>query len=182
VILDGSKPYLGGGLRVTPVPTHEGDLDEPDNFSFIYEWGDSRTLHLGDCQGLMVALADPLTQQRAREKVLHLYPDHYDLVLLPIGFVRDILEEAAAFAALLDTDRLVPMHYWEPADRDRFLEMVRHGADERGRPYRVRADPSARMTIHGGVGRAEVVEVTGLTPGPGARLIPQPPERQNPLG
>ena len=81
-ILRGERSLSAGGLTVTPIPTYEGSLEAPDNASFLFEFGGMKVLHLGDCQGLMVAADTTLIRS--------LYPDRYDLVLLPIGFVRDI--------------------------------------------------------------------------------------------
>ncbi len=162
-MLRDGEGFEGKGLRLTAIPTFEQSLAVSDNFSYLFEYGGLKVLHLGDCQALMTGLGEP----GIRDRVRTLYPDTYDLVLLPIGFVRDILEEAAAFAALLDARRMVPMHFWSPADRDRFLELMAGRTDSRERAYRVRSSPAAGLSLMSGEAvRDPAVEVIGLTPAP----------------
>jgi L-ascorbate metabolism protein UlaG (beta-lactamase superfamily) len=150
------------GLRITAIPTYEGQLDTPDNTSFLFEYGGLKVLHLGDCQALMTALAEP----GVRERIQALYPDTYDLVLLPIGFVTDIVEPAAVFAGLLDARRIVPMHYWSPADRDRFLDRLAGRTDGRGRPYRIVRSEGPDLALDVTVSDPDSVTVIGLSPAP----------------
>jgi L-ascorbate metabolism protein UlaG (beta-lactamase superfamily) len=171
-------PTSAGGLTITPIPTYEGSLEAPDNISFLFEFGGMRILHLGDCQGLMTSLAPEGSDgvEAAEALIRSLYPHRYDLVFLPIGFVSDILEEAATFATLLNADRIVPMHYWSPGDRDRFLELMEERRDSRGRPYRIQpaGGPELAMTARGesrGEGPPTPADerpprIIGLTPGP----------------
>lgn len=150
------------GLRITAIPTYEGRLDTPDNASFLFEYSGMKVLHLGDCQALMLGLAEPGGTERVRD----LYPDSYDLVLLPIGFIDDIVEEAAAFARLLDARRLVPMHYWSPVDRDRFLDRLEGRSDGQGRPYRIEPRDGPVLRLERTISDEGVVTVIGLTPAP----------------
>jgi L-ascorbate metabolism protein UlaG (beta-lactamase superfamily) len=163
-ILRGQGTYRRGDLTITPIPTFEADLETPDNLSFLFEYRGLRILHLGDCQGLMMALGSG--QLGIRERISRLYPGRYDLVLLPIGFVREILAEAAEFVALLDAGAVVPMHYWDPADRDTFLDLLEGQTDTRGRSYTTRREPGAIMRVAPGSSPPDYVEVMGLTPGP----------------
>lgn len=150
------------GLTITPIPTFEGALDTPDNTSYLFEYRGLKILHLGDCQALIVAIEDSAVQERVRT----LYPDSYDLVLAPIGFVRDILAEAARFVTMLDARRVIPMHYWSPADRNTFLELLANRVDARGRRYHVRVQPGATLWLDKDTEADSVVEAIGLTPGP----------------
>jgi L-ascorbate metabolism protein UlaG (beta-lactamase superfamily) len=95
-----------------------------------------------------------------------MYPDRYDLVLLPIGFVDEILEQAAAFAGLLDAKRVVPMHYWNPDDRDRFVQLLDGTSDARGHPYAVRATGGPELMLGATEGWEDGVEVIALSPAP----------------
>ncbi len=162
VILTRSDSFTAKGVSITPIPTFENTLDTPDNVSFLLEYADLKILHLGDCQALILHASEPGMPERIRQ----LYPDTYDLVFLPIGFVQDILAEAAEFVTHVDTRRVVPMHYWQPADRDSFLERMRDRTDARGANYQARAlqGASFRLTTEGR--RDDVIEVLGLTPGP----------------
>lgn len=163
-ILRGQGAYRRGDLTITPIPTFEADLETADNVSFLFEYRGLRILHLGDCQGLMVALGSG--GLGIRERILGLYPGRYDLVLLPIGFVQDILAEAAEFVTLLDARAVVPMHYWDPADRDAYLDLFEPRTDSRGRSYRTRKEPGAITRMRLGSSSPGHVEVVGLTPGP----------------
>ena len=171
----GDGAWQAQGLGVFPIPTFEGNLAEPDNTSFLFSYGDLRILHLGDCQGLMVALGAEEPPSEAREEVeatiQNLYPDRYDLVLLPIGFTRDILREAMEFLALLDVGQVIPMHYWTPTDRDTFLARLEGAMDGQGRPYRTEAIGGGRLILGKGASEAEVL-VWGLEPGPAGRRAP----------
>ncbi len=158
--------YETRGLTITPIPTFERTLDAPDNTSYLFEYRGLKLLHLGDCQALITGIDEP----GVRARVLDLYPDTYDLVLLPIGFTHDILAEATAFVKLLDARQVVPMHYWSPRDRDAFLTMLDGTTDSRGRRYEVHRQTGAEFELeqHQG-GNGETVQVTGLTPAPATR-------------
>jgi L-ascorbate metabolism protein UlaG (beta-lactamase superfamily) len=97
---------------------------------------------------------------------MDLYPGDYDLVLVPVGFTRDIFREAANFVTLLNARRVIPMHYWDPGDRDRFLELLEVKVDTRRRSYRAKIEPGATISLTSGPGSVDYVEVVGLTPGP----------------
>ncbi|UCD24526.1 MAG: hypothetical protein JSW51_01005, partial [Gemmatimonadota bacterium] len=101
------------------------------------------------------------------DRVRDLYPDTYDLVLVPIGFTRDIMAEAAEFVKLLDARHVIPMHYWDPQDRDDFLDMLEDAADSRDRAYQVKrfAGPALELRPHR-EGQAEATAAVGLAPAP----------------
>jgi L-ascorbate metabolism protein UlaG (beta-lactamase superfamily) len=174
-LLRGHGSFRRGALDITPIPTFEADLDGADNYSFLFEYRGLRILHLGDCQGLMVALgeagsgraAGEETEDRSeiRDRIRSLYPGSYDLVLVPIGFTRDILQEAAEFTALLDAAMVIPMHYWEPADRGTFLDLFRGRTDSSGRTYQSHRTPGSSVILGPGSPSPEFVAVVGLTPG-----------------
>lgn len=161
-LLTGTDSYDSGGLSVTAIRTFERSLDEADNTSYLFEYGGKKILHLGDCQALIVNHAE----ENAQALIAELYPDNYDAVLVPIGFIRDILTEAAAFVTLLDAQRIVPMHYWSPADKEAFLGIMEGQADSRGRPYRVVTPEDAALVLGNTADETGIVEVMGLTPAP----------------
>jgi L-ascorbate metabolism protein UlaG (beta-lactamase superfamily) len=166
-LLTGDEPFEAAALTITPIPTYERSLESPDNVSFVFDYRGLKVLHLGDCQGLMLGLDEP----GMRDRVQQLYPDTYDLVLLPIGYVSDILAEAAQFVTLLDARRVVPMHYWSPADRDTFLGLLDGRADSRGRAYSTRIERSAGLTVSA-TETVEHVEVIGLAPAQAGVEVP----------
>jgi len=162
-LITGAAGYESRGLTITPIPTFEQTLQTPDNTSYLFEYQGMKALHLGDCQALMTGLDEPGVTDRVND----LYPDTYDLVLLPIGYTRDILAEAAAFVKLLDAQYVIPMHYWDPQDRDTFLAMLDGAADSRERKYEVRGTSGAGFDLPGSSGdRRSVVQVIGLRPAP----------------
>lgn len=172
--LAGGEIFRSGGLTITPIPTFERSLVSPDNFSFLFEYKGLKVLHLGDCQALMLGLSVALMGEEGRrysreevaDMIRELYPDSYDLVLLPIGFTQAIIPEAAEFAGYLDARTIVPTHFWTPEDRDAFLERMADRKDARDRPYKSRlsADPGFRITL--AMDPVVEVEVLGLTPAP----------------
>ena len=161
-VLRGSGELTLGDLKVRSLPAFERRLDEPDNRSFLFTFRGVRILHLGDVQALVQASGTEEGRRRVRE----LYPERYDVVLLPIGFVRDVLEPAATFASLLRARTIVPMHYWSPKDRDAFLKLVsgRPGAD--GKPMTAVAAGSLRFCP--GAAADAGTRVVGLEPRPWA--------------
>jgi len=130
------KDGAGSSLRsveIVPIPTYERRLDAPDNTSYLFVFKGLKILHLGDCQALIANVGKPEIQALIRR----LYPDIYDLVLLPIDFVSDISEDAAEFAGLLKYARLVPMHYWTQEAKEKFLDAVVAAPGAEGTPRRL---------------------------------------------
>lgn len=170
--LTGGEAFRSGKLTITPIPTFESSLVRPDNFSYLFEYRGLKVLHLGDCQGLMVALRGGALGEEGRrhsreevaEIIRDLYPDSYDLVLLPIGFTQDIIPEAAEFAGYLDARTIVPMHFWSMEDRDAFLTRMADRKDSGDRPYSSRIVEDAGFQLTVGADPVVEVEVLGLTP------------------
>ena len=68
---------------------------------------------------------------------------------------------------LLDARYVIPMHYWDPQDRDTFLAMLNGVADSHGRSYEVHATSEAEFELLQDRGDSPVaVQVLGLTLGP----------------
>jgi L-ascorbate metabolism protein UlaG (beta-lactamase superfamily) len=180
LVLRGDKTFEAEGLTITPIPTYEGNLETPDNVSFLFQLGELRILHMGDCQALITGLAgggeEGQEDPGLRERIRQLYPDHYDVALLPIGFVTDILEEATRFATLLDADLLIPMHYWTPGDRDTFMGAMEGRRDARGRPYHVSIQEGPGIQVPAEGTEAQTIQVLGLTPAPPPHLRSPNPE------
>jgi L-ascorbate metabolism protein UlaG (beta-lactamase superfamily) len=55
-----------------------------------------------------------------------------DLLLLPIGWTRRVIEESIQMMDLLQPKRVIPMHYWSPQEKNEFLQLV----ESRGAGYR----------------------------------------------
>ncbi len=159
-VLRGPQGLTLGGLGIRTIPTFERSLETPDTNGFLFTYKGLRILHLGDCQALIQGVG----QEEVRQRIRALYPDLYDVVLVPIGFVRDILEPAAAFVGLLRARIVVPMHYWSPGDRDAFLRLVdgRPGTD--GKALRTRLVRGPALCLEPGA--ASGPEVVALDPAP----------------
>jgi L-ascorbate metabolism protein UlaG (beta-lactamase superfamily) len=166
-ILRGDEAFERGDLTITPIPTYEGSLEAPDNVSFLFSYEGLKILHLGDCQGLMTGLAGEKPEKEETVRLMRTgYPDHYDLVFLPIGFFRSILEEAAEFMTYLDTRTVVPMHFWSTEDRDTFMALVQGATDKQGREYRVQGPGASNLDLFRKANPNSAVTVVGLTPAP----------------
>ena len=161
-VLRGPGELTLGDLKVRSIPAFERGLEKPDNRSFLFTFRGIRILHLGDVQALVQAS----DTEEGRRRIRELYPERYDVVLVPIGFVKDILEPAATFVSLLRARTIVPMHYWNPEDRDAFLKLVsgRLGAD--GKPMTALAAGSPRFCP--GATADAGTQVVGLEPRPWA--------------
>ncbi len=159
-VLRGPHDLTVGGLGIRTIPTFERSLEAADTNGFLFTYKGLRILHMGDCQ----ALVEGVTHEEVRQRIRALYPDAYDVVLVPIGFVRDILEPAAAFVGLLRARTIVPMHYWNPGDRDAFLELVdgRPGMDGRALQARLAGGP----VLCPSPGAAGGPDVVALDPAP----------------
>lgn len=159
-ILWGDKPLSLNGLDITPVPTYERTLAAPDNSGFLFFRDGRKVLHLGDCHALITASDWPEVEARIRE----LYPDTYDVVLLPIGFTSDILEPAARFLGLLKARAVIPMHYWEPADKQAFLALLKDRRRPDGKRYEIREAEGAQWSLVDSGLPGDVVLVVSLAP------------------
>ena len=142
ILKDGAGLSLKG-VEIVPIPTYERRLDTPDNISYLFVFKGLKILHLGDCQALIANVGKPEIQALIRR----LYPDTYDLVLLPIDFVSDISEAATEFADLLKFVRLVPMHYWTPEVKEKFSAALAAGSGVDGRPRRIVRAGGPSLTV-----------------------------------
>jgi L-ascorbate metabolism protein UlaG (beta-lactamase superfamily) len=176
--LTGEEVFSSRGLTITPIPTHERSLTLADNSSFLFDYRGLKILHLGDCQGLMVALRGGVlgpggsrySREQVGELIRSIYPDTYDLVLLPIGYTDNIVAEAAEFAGFLDARVMVPMHYWSEGEKTEFLERMGGRLDASGEPYDSRETGRATLRVVPTPDSGEGTQVLGLTPAPFPRM------------
>lgn len=119
-----------GEVEIRTFPVSERALD--DNYAFVFRWKGLTVIHAGDVQGDMVSLADKDVLSRVTDR----FSGPVDLLFFPIGWVRDILPDAAAFLKLLRPRRAIPMHYWCPGDKSAFLEMLAMENINGNTPYR----------------------------------------------
>jgi len=161
VLNEGKSLYLKG-INITPIPTFERSLEQPDNFSYLFSYKGIKILHMGDCQGLIMGMK----QEDTRECIKQMYPDDYDLVLLPIGYVTDIVNPAVEFTALIQAKRLIPMHYWSKEEKQRFLSLMREKKGETGVSHEVVDSDSARLCLYPSAEDDLPVKVIGLNAAP----------------
>jgi len=166
---DGTRHVLSGnegldlkGLRIVPIPTYEQSLLKADNTSYLFIYRGIKILHMGDCQALITGIQEKETRKRIAE----IYPDVYDLVLVPIGYVSDITGPAADFVALLQAKRLIPMHYWSPKDKEHFLAGLGKKKSGAGLAFDVDEIDGPGLCLPASGGLISSPKVISLTPAP----------------
>jgi L-ascorbate metabolism protein UlaG (beta-lactamase superfamily) len=121
------------GLVIEPIPTCEQSLDREDNTSYLFSYKGLTVLHLGDAQSYITHT----DQEQVRKRIKAAYPQTYDLLLMPIGWVKDIIPEAEAFIDLLQPRRVIPMHYWSPAYKAEFMAYLATQTGLAGKHYHI---------------------------------------------
>lgn len=148
------------GLTIEPIPTCEASLNQEDNNSFLFTYKGFKILHLGDAQGYITNLK----QEDVRDRVKEVYPDEYDLLLVPIGFTSDILTDVEAFIDLLQPKRVIPMHYWSPDSKVAFLSLLEEQNETAGKEYHVQEVQSAKYSVSTASTDVTPIQVIGLEP------------------
>jgi len=161
VLKKGESLHLKG-VDITPIPTFERSLEQPDNFSYLFTYKGIKILHMGDCQGLIMGMKG----EEIKARIKQMYSDDYDLVLLPIGYVTDIVQQAAEFAALLRTKRLIPIHYWSEEEKARFLSLMKDLTNEAGAPYKIVNAGGAQLRISDSLKDDPAVKIIDLNAAP----------------
>jgi ankyrin repeat protein/L-ascorbate metabolism protein UlaG (beta-lactamase superfamily)/Tol biopolymer transport system component len=142
-VLKGGENLNLKGISISPIPTFERSLEKPDNFSYLFTYKGIKILHMGDCQALITGMDLDLVGKRVKQ----MYPDVYDLVMLPIGFVNDIVHPAAEFAVLLRAKRLIPMHYWSAEEKANFLSLIKDKKNDVGIAYSIDKVNGAKVCL-----------------------------------
>ncbi len=150
------------GLRLRPVPTFEQDLTTFDNYSYIISYKGINILFLGDVQALIANVANP----EVRRDVQADYDGTFDLLLLPIGHIEDIVPAAAEFMTLFRTQRVVPMHYWSPQERVNFLSILRGKVETERKPYVFETPGGPRLCLEPPRAGLGPLRVISLEPAP----------------
>ena len=132
------------GVNITSIPTFERSLEKPDNFSYLFTYKGLKILHLGDCQGLITSIQ----KEEIKDRIKEMYPNHYDVVLLPIGYVNDIVDLASEFAALIRMNTIVPIHYWSQEEKDRFLSIMQNKRGAEGNAYEIVESGSPQLYLY----------------------------------
>ena len=119
------------GLQITPIRTSEMAVGVEDNTSYLITYKGLKILHLADAQALIKAIDDNDVQH----KVLGLYPDTYDLLLMTIEGRTTFIPQAEVFISLLQPARVIPMHYWSSEYKADFLAYLDTQNQETARQY-----------------------------------------------
>lgn len=141
-ILEAAESFNQNGLEITALPVTENTAG--DNHAHVFRYKGLTIVHTGDVQGDMTKLSNPDVQQRLKDS----FPRNIDLMLAPIGFTRNILGPAQAFLDLLQPQRMIPMHYWSPGDKERFLEQLEASTGSDGRQYMFQRLEHATYTLY----------------------------------
>jgi len=105
------------GLSIKPIHLSEKDISIPDSYACLFEYRNMKVLHLGDCQANIMAIRDPGNRKKLLEKI----PSGCQVVFVPVEGPTQFTEELIQFIRLLDTEIIVPMHYWSEEYKDSFL-------------------------------------------------------------
>ena len=159
-VLDGLDELALEGITLQPVLTTENTRE--DDTSYLITYKGFTILHMGDAQGDISRIDREDVQQHLKE----IFPEPVDLLLVPIGWTRNILQEAEATVALLQPRRVIPIHYWSPAEKADFLALIADRNQTAGTTYQVQEIGSAEYDIW--IDGAEVtpIQVISLEPAP----------------
>jgi hypothetical protein len=159
-VLDGLDALTLGDITVEPVHTTERTRE--DNTSYRIAYKGFSILHLGDAQGSIARI----DHEDMREHLKGIFAEPIDLLLLPIGWTQDIVREAEATVALLQPQRVIPMHYWNAQEKRRFLGHLAAQNRTVGTTYQGKEIASAEYDVW--IDEADVtpVQVVSLEPAP----------------
>jgi L-ascorbate metabolism protein UlaG (beta-lactamase superfamily) len=159
-----TKPTSLGvqGVAIEPIRTCEASPDMADNTSYAFTYRGLRLLHLGDCQANITQIGDPVN----RERLAALFPEPFDLVLMPIEGKARYFHEAASFLDMLHPRRVIPMHYWSEACREEFLRLLVERSQDGRTPYIIEQDGTSEYRLRAHDHTTQAVTLVVLTPSP----------------
>jgi len=149
-----------GDLWLRRAPDGSKVAHRPASYLIAYQG--FTILHLGDAQGDISSIREE--EVRLRMKALFAVP--IDLLLLPIGWTRDIIAEAEAVVELLQPRRVIPMHYWSPQEKRDFLTRLAARNESAGTRYQVREIAGPGCDIRIAEANVTPVQVISLEPAP----------------
>lgn len=153
-VLDG-KGVTMKGITIEAIPVSE--KSEGDNFGFLITYKGVTVFHAGDSQGDMAALSAGQVKQSLKAKL----PRRLDVLLVPIGFIRPITREAAAYVEFLQPRTVIPMHFWSAAEKTGFLEELK----SRGGKFQIIDQGSSNWAVSVSQ-TSSSIQVISLTAGP----------------
>lgn len=159
-ILTGTDSLEMRGVRIEPVLTGETEAGGKENTSFVFHYRGQTLVHLGDCQGDIMACEAPEVRRRLQKA----FPKHIDLLLMPIQSTKEFIPRAVEFLSVLKPRLAVPMHYWSLDYKAAFLAAARAAG------YPVEEPGMAVYTLEGSGSDAGVTRVVVLEPAPHMRF------------
>jgi L-ascorbate metabolism protein UlaG (beta-lactamase superfamily) len=159
-VLDGLDALTLEGISLQPVLTTEKARE--DNTSYLITYKGFTILHLGDAQGDM----SRIDQGDVRQHLKEIFPEPVDLLLVPIGWTQNILQEAETTVALLQPRQVIPIHCWSPGEKAGFLALLAERNQTAGASYQIQEIGGAEYDIW--IDSAEVtpIQVISLEPAP----------------
>jgi L-ascorbate metabolism protein UlaG (beta-lactamase superfamily) len=136
---------------------YEGDVGDASNTSYLFTYKGIKILHLGDVQGDVINIED----QNVMDRILELFPDTYDLLLMPIEGTTRLISQAEIFLDLLKPKRVIPMHYWTDKYKREFLHHLEESSIQE---FEIREYKSPQYSLFGTDTHTGVVEVISLEP------------------
>jgi len=148
------------GLSIRPVRVCEGIVGVESSTAFIFIYKGFKICHLSDAQADIMAIEDKFHQNDIRA----LFPDQFDLLLMTIEGVEQFIPEAEIFVNLLKPKRIIPMHYWSEAYKNRFLEHLEDQNSITGKNYQILSENSTDCCLSSEDPDVTPVRVISLTP------------------
>ena len=142
-ILTGLESLSLKGVEIEPFRTSEKGVGEEDNSSYLFRYKGLQVLHLGDCQANIIGIED----EANRKRIKALFPESYDLLLMPIEGPEKFIRQAEIFIRVISPKRITPMHYWSEAYRRDFLTYLERQKQAGQRVYKIEEAESARYAF-----------------------------------
>lgn len=149
VISDGND-YSSSGVEIKAFPVTERKAKGTHAYFIIYK-GIS-ILFMGDCQGFYEKVSKPEHLQ----EILPGLKKTPDILMIPVGWTKDISKEAAQFAEVIDLGIVIPMHFWSGEEKEKYI------VQSAGREIIAAGKPGYNIFSGGSVSKKKVVV---LTPG-----------------
>ncbi|MBN2004563.1 MAG: MBL fold metallo-hydrolase [Anaerolineae bacterium] len=159
-VFEGTKVISGKnleieGITLTSIPVTENS--EGDNYGYLIDYKGCKIYHSGDSQGDIVRIEEEEIRQRLEQQL----PDRIDLLLVAIGWTKDIISHAEAYVDFLHPLRVIPMHYWAESEKAGFFTYLKG----RGKKYHITEIGGSRYILNAFPSH-QSIEVISLTAGP----------------
>jgi L-ascorbate metabolism protein UlaG (beta-lactamase superfamily) len=137
---------------------HVSENTEADNFGYLITYKGYTIFHAGDSQGDIVTIS---SSNEVQSRIKRQLPKKIDLLLLPVDWTRNIVDQAADYVGFLRIRKVIPMHYWSPSTKSEFLTEL----TSRDKKYTIVNVEGPTYDIFISRPAASSIEVISLTPG-----------------